>query len=126
MHQATMFHDSIFDALGCAVQAAGGFKRVAHALWPTLLSEIGTTRLRSCLNPEHSQKLDLAEVLAIARMARDLGDHSVMQFLGQALGYEVAPVTREQLLTDVDTEIRNTLAALQTQMARRERVLKAV
>jgi len=92
MNQTTLWHDTIFDALGTAVQAAGGTKRVAGRLWPTLGSDIATARLRSALNPEHPQKLCPEELVVIGRMARDVGDNSLMEFLGRELANEVTPI----------------------------------
>lgn len=87
--QAELWHDTIFDALGAAVQAAGGAKKVAGKLWPALDSTSATARLRACLNPEHAQKLCPAEFLMLAKLARDVGDNSIMEFLARELGYEV-------------------------------------
>jgi hypothetical protein len=95
MNQSKLWCDTVFDALGAAVQAAGGTKRVAARLWPTLDSTSATARLRSSLNTEHAQKLDPDEFLAIARMGKEVGENSVMEFLGRELGYEIkslAPV----------------------------------
>jgi hypothetical protein len=86
MHQADMWHDTIFDALGAAVQAAGGPKKVSGKLWPSLDSTSATARLRACMNPEHAQKLCLDEFLMIQRLARDAGDTSLMQFQARELG----------------------------------------
>lgn len=93
MEQATFFHESIFDALGAAVQAAGGTKRVAAKLWPTLDATSAQARLRCGLNPDHAQKLDPGELLAIARMGREHGDNGVMEFLARELGYEIKPLS---------------------------------
>jgi len=92
MEQATFWHDTIFDALGTAVKVAGGTKRVASKIWPTLDSTTAHSRLRAGLNPEHAQKIDLDEMIAIARLGREAGDHSVMELLGRELGYEVKPL----------------------------------
>lgn len=93
MQQSALFFDSIFDALGAAVQAAGGTKRVASKLWPTLDSTSATARLRGCLNPEHQQKLCPEELLAIARMGKEAGCNAAMQYLARDLGYEIKPLT---------------------------------
>jgi hypothetical protein len=96
MMQTALWHDTIFDALGGAVQAAGGAKKVAGKLWPTLDSTSATARLRACLNPDHAQKLCPAELLMIARLAREVGDSSVMEFLARELGYEITPLAAEE------------------------------
>lgn len=93
MDQPELFDDSIFDALGAAVQAAGGVKRVACKLWPTLDPTIAAARLRGGLNPEHAQKLDPDEQRAIARIGKEVGCHSVMEFLALDLGYELKPLS---------------------------------
>lgn len=92
MNQSVLWHDTIFDAIGSAVLAAGGTKRVAAKMWPTLDSSSATARLRGCLNPDHAQKLDPAELLAIARLGKEAGDNSLMEFLGRELGYELKPL----------------------------------
>jgi hypothetical protein len=91
--QHELWHDTIFDALGSAVQVAGGVKKVAARLWPTLDVTSATARLRGCLNPDHAQKLCPEETLMILRLAKEAGDNSVMQFLARDLGYEINPLT---------------------------------
>ena len=123
MHQPALFHDSIFDALGTAVQAAGGVKKVSAALWPTLDTASATARLRGALNPDHAQKLCPLELMSIARLAKAAGDHSVMQYLARELGYadpqSVEPADQAQAL---DTEIRDLLTQVNARLARRERI----
>jgi len=94
--QQVLWHDTIFDALGAAVQAAGGAKRVASELWPAVDPTSATARLRACLNPEHAQKLCPEELLMLLKLARDAGDHSVMEFLGRKLGCEVKALKPEE------------------------------
>ncbi len=89
--QTVLFHDSIFDAIGCAVQAIGGAKRAAALLWPSMKPETAYTRLRHCLTEEFPEKLAPDEVMLLMRRARDAGDHSIIQYLGLELGYEVRP-----------------------------------
>jgi hypothetical protein len=91
--QQELWHDTIFDALGSTVQAAGGTSKVARKLWPTLDSVSGPARLRACLNVDHAQKLCIEEMLLIAKLGKDVGDSSVMGFLARELGYEVKPIS---------------------------------
>lgn len=88
MQQSELWHDTIFDALGAAVQAAGGVKRVAGKLWPALDSSSATARLRGCLNPEHAQKLCPEEFVMIGELAREAGECSIGAFLARAWGCE--------------------------------------
>jgi hypothetical protein len=94
--QQALWHDTIFDALGAAVQAAGGVKKVAGKLWPSLDPTSATARLRGALNPDHAQKLCPAELLMLAKLARDVGDNSLMEFLARELGYEVRALEPEE------------------------------
>lgn len=90
--QQQLWHETIFDALGAAANAAGGPKRVAAQLWPALDATSASARLRGCLNPDHAQKLCPAELLMLMRIARDAGDNSVMEFFARELGYEIQPL----------------------------------
>jgi hypothetical protein len=96
MEQTALWYENFFDAIGAAVQAAGGTKRVAGKLWPTLDQTTAAARLRGCLNVDHAQKLDPDELLAISRLAREAGDNSIMEFQARELGYELKPLAPEE------------------------------
>ncbi len=96
MDQTSFLHDTIFDALGAAAEGAGGKKRVASKLWPTLDSTSAAMRLRAGLNVDHAQKLGPDEFVAIAKLGKEAGDHSVMEFLARELGYEVKPLATSE------------------------------
>lgn len=89
MIQSELWHDTIFDAAGAAIQAAGGVKKVAGALWPALDPTSASSKLRSSLSPEHPQKLDLSELVLVAKLAKESADDSIMEFLARELGYEL-------------------------------------
>ena len=86
-HQAALFHDSIYDALGADVAAIGGIKKTAALLWPNISDASG--RLRACLSLEHAQKLDIEEILAIKRLARDVGSFATVNYEAQELAFKV-------------------------------------
>lgn len=90
--QGELWHETIFDALGTAVKAAGGPKKVVPKLWPSCDESTAVTRLRDALNPDRSQKLCPAELLSLMRLAKEAGDNSVMDFLARDLGYELKPL----------------------------------
>jgi hypothetical protein len=98
--QVPLWHDSIEDAIGTAVQALGGAKKVAELLWPVLARnkpQTAYTRLRHCLNPEKAEKLDPDELLAIARAAALIGEHSIMKYLARELGYSLTPLAPNEI-----------------------------
>lgn len=98
--QVALWHDSFEEAIGAAISAAGGTKRVAEILWPALKRETAYTRLKHCLDPEKADKLSLGELLMIARLAREHGDHSIARYFGRDVGYEIKP------LADADVKKR--------------------
>lgn len=88
--QHELWHDTIFDALGADVQAAGGAKKVAAKLWPALDSTSANARLRAGLNPEHAQKLCLLETQMIMRLAMEAsGTSCAMKYLARVLECEL-------------------------------------
>ena len=90
--QIQLWHDSIEDAIGTAILALGGAKRVAELLWPVLARnkpQTAYTRLRHCLNPDKAEKLDPDELSTIIGAAAQVGDHSIMKYLARTLGYEL-------------------------------------
>lgn len=88
MQQAALFHDSLLVALGADIAAAGGMKRVAGLLWPTLGVSSAEARLRSGLNPDHAQKLCPLEVLRVKELSREAGSFATVQYESQRLGIE--------------------------------------
>jgi hypothetical protein len=110
VQQAALWHDTVWDAIGAAVQAAGGVKKVAGHLWPTLDATSAAARLRAALNPEHAQKLGPDELLLVAELARQAGDHSLMSFFSRELAYDAPqPLDPEQAEKRVRTARRKAL-----------------
>ena len=100
LEQTRLWHDSMEDAVGTAVQALGGAKKVAQLLWPALAEsnpQTAYTRLKHCLNAEKSDKLSLSELLLIARKARDAGEHSIAKYFAQNVGYDFVPLDAEEI-----------------------------
>lgn len=87
--QQVLWHDTILDAIGAAVAAAGGNKKVASKLWPFLDSVSAAARLRAALNPDHAQKLDPHELDMIIGLAAEVADDSIMRYLARKHGYEL-------------------------------------
>jgi hypothetical protein len=94
--QVALFHDSMIDAVGAAVQAAGGVKRVASQLWPALDSVSAAAKLRACLNADQPHKLSLDELQFLMRLARAAGDLSILRYLAMDLGCELQVLQPEE------------------------------
>lgn len=126
MNQSSLFHETIYDALGADIAAAGGFKTVAGKLWPT--DSNAATKLRSAINPDQAQKLDPEDVIAIKRMAKDVGSFATITFEGQQLAFQVTWVDPADELEQLERENNEMLRAIlkRTERAETLRALKAV
>jgi hypothetical protein len=89
LNQTELFYDTLFDAIGADIAAAGGYKTVAGKLWPHEPIETTTARLRNGINTEQAQKLCPTEVLAIKRLAHEVGSTATIDYEAQQLGYQV-------------------------------------
>src|SRR5690349_20697723 len=99
-----LFIEDVYDALRAAVQAAGGAKTVAGALWPTKPIEQARRDLLDCLNRDNGRKFDAEEIIAVLRMARDAGFHQAKQWVDNAAGSQptlpMDPVIERDRLAD--------------------------
>lgn len=104
--QESLFHESLADALGSAIAAAGGFKRVAGELWPSRKPESAYARLKACLDDSKPENLTLDEIVRVSRLAHEAGSHVVMAFLAAELGYaEPQPVSPRDELAEREARI---------------------
>lgn len=104
--QSALFHDCIEDALGAAIQAIGGPKKASGLLWPNDPQSRTEARIRACLNTERAERFTPGEVLRLIKLAREVGDHSILNYISTECGYQ-PPVSispedqREQLQRDL-------------------------
>ena len=118
-HQGALFHDSITDALGTDISAAGGYKVVAGKLWPA--DSNATQKLRNCLNDSQPHKLSPDEVLQIKRLAYEHGSTATVDYEAQQLGYQcqwIDPVDEADALR---REVRDLLASVTKKLDRIEK-----
>lgn len=93
--QSSLFMESMEEAVRDCVNALKGPKAVGVMLWPSMKADLAGRRLNQCLDPERDEKLDLSEILVIAKRARSVGCHSLMAYLAAELDYECKPVDPE-------------------------------
>lgn len=86
--QQALWYDRIEDALHDCVQALGGPKRVATALWPGKTAADAARYLNHCLDSERAEKLELGQVVTLMRWGRDADCHTPMHYLAETLGYQ--------------------------------------
>lgn len=106
------FHDTIYDALGADIAAAGGFKAVAGKLWPAESPTTAATKLRNAINPDQAQKLCPEEVLQIKRLAQEQGSSATVLYEAHQLGYAVTWVTPEDEVAELERENNDLLKRL--------------
>lgn len=122
MNQKALFHETIFDALGADILAAGGYKAVAGKLWPAENPTSAANKLRNAVNPEQAQKLCPQEVLQIKRFAREVGSFATINYEAQQLGYVCTWVDPEDELERIERENNELLKELLRRQERLEQL----
>lgn len=121
MNQSALFHDTVYDALGADIAAAGGFKVVAGKLWPNDASTTASSKLRNALNPDQPHKLCPDEVLAIKRLAREAGSTATVDYEAQQLGFQAAWIDPKDEADELRRDVRTLLADVSRKLDRIER-----
>lgn len=101
---------------------AGGYKKIAGALWPSLKSETAYARLKNALEETKAEKLALCEVMTIMRMARDNGDTSALRYIATELGFGLIEVDPKEEADDLTRQIAQSLDGINKRMARLEKL----
>lgn len=86
--QTALFYEDFYDVLRAMVQAAGGTKAVASRIWPHKPIAEAQRELLDALNRDRPRKLDPEEVIAILKMAREVGFHAGKHWLDGEVGYQ--------------------------------------
>lgn len=89
MNQLPLMCEDIFEALRVDVMALGGAKKVGCLLWPELSADKAGEALNNCLNRTRREKLDIEQVMLIARNAKEVGSYAAMTFMAQGCGFTV-------------------------------------
>lgn len=122
------FHEDIYDAIGSAVQALGGPKKVAGMLWPNKKLDTAYAHLKNCLRDDKAEKLDPLEVLIIGKMAKEVGEHAIAEYGNDFMGYEPPkPYTPQDEITELlrqNNELTQALIQSNERLARAQ--IKAV
>lgn len=111
MLQESLWYDTPEDAMRALVDRLGGFKRVGAELWPEKPVQDAGRLLAKCLDADRPEKLSLEQTFFLLRKGRDDDCHTLMQWIGQELGYRVEPISKE---TERDKLQREYIAAVQT------------
>lgn len=85
--QQALFHEDIYEALRTDVMALGGFKRVGAVLWPELAVDKAGERLNACMDRGRREKLDVEQLMLLARMSREIGSYATVFFMAEDAGF---------------------------------------
>lgn len=88
MHQPSLLHDTLEDALSDVVYALGGPKAVAAELWPGKNPQEGGRHLSHCLTEDRAEKLALGELVWILQEGAKADCHVAMHYLNRQCGYQ--------------------------------------
>lgn len=112
--QAVLFHECFEDAIGTAVQAGGGVKRVASLLWPNAPVVLAERKMRDSLNVDRAEKFSPDEIVRIIKLAREANDHSILNYLCAECGYQApSPVSPEEERTQLQRDFLDGVARLE-------------
>lgn len=96
-HQSTLFHDDIYDAMRTDVMAIGGWKEVSSRLWPLKKDPTsGAEYLKCCLRGDRNEKLDLEQIAAIKKWAREVESYATISFEAQEIGFDFRIIEPEE------------------------------
>jgi hypothetical protein len=87
MTPASLFHESLADALRECIAVCGGTKAMGAKLWPEKEPDAAGRLLSDCLNDSKREKLSPEQVMLILKLARGRGCHAGMVYLSRELGY---------------------------------------
>lgn len=118
MNQQALFHDTIYDALGADIAAAGGFKVVAGKLWPAESPSTAAAKLRNSINPEQPHKLCPDEVIAIKKLAKEAGSFATIFYEARELSFDVQWIQPEDELTRIQRRATELMEQLQRELRR--------
>lgn len=119
------FYESPEDALRAAVQVLGGAKKVGALLWPDKTVDNAARQLLDCINPGRHEKLDMSQMMAILRMAKDEGCHAPFAWLAAQIGYDVSPITKADEVDRLTTVVEQSTKTLAVALARLESIQAA-
>lgn len=125
MNQAALFHEDVYEALRTDIMAAGGMKKVGHALRPKLSVNAAGEWLSSTLNRSRAEKLDPEDVLFIKAMARAAGSLAAVAYDSSHLNLTMpTPIEPEDERAQLQREFNKSVSDLGQLAARIERLSK--
>lgn len=122
--QHELFHEDWRDAMKHVVKALGGYEAAGADLWPSKTRKAAGSWLYDCLADDRAAKLDLDEIQALLKKAREKGIHTGMYILADKVGYErpqpAAPKSAKAVLLEKQAAAMAEAARYQREIDRLE------
>lgn len=99
MDQVKLFYEDELDAVREAIRVLGGFKAVGQLLYPEKAADAAGRALADTVNADRKERLTLAQVMLVMKMARDKGCHGPWRWISEEVGYSADPIEPEDELT---------------------------
>jgi hypothetical protein len=117
--QPPLFVESFDDAARAVINACGGVKRVATAMWPTKPVTEAVNLLNACLNTERRERLNPNDVMYLLKLGREANCHALAHWLMRESGYaDPVPVEPEDERARLQREFVASVQALQSLSAK--------
>lgn len=119
MNQTPLFFDDINAALAHVVNVLGGAKRVGPMLRGDDMTVDAAARwVLDCLNADRPAQFHPHQVMVMLRAARQIGDHTAMNWLAGEIGYQALPVEPEDEAAELQRKFIET-GQMMVKMAQR-------
>lgn len=127
MDQQQLFVEDIWSAIRLSAQAIAASegklksypKVVGHKLWPHKDPDDAGKYFSNCLDPSRNEKLDIQQILFIAKEARRVGCHALVWFICEDTGYQKAiPVEVKDEAAELTRQITNSIKFTETSLER--------
>lgn len=119
MNQTPLFFDDINATLVHVVNVLGGAKKVGPMLRGDDMTVDAAARwVLDCLNIDRPAQFHPHQVLVLLRAARQIGDHTAMNWLSGEIGYQSTPIEPEDEAAELQRKFIET-GQMMAKMAQR-------
>lgn len=119
-HQSPLWTEDFLKALDDVIRARGTYQQVAAELWPN--TKTAYNKLKNKLNPDHHERFNEEEVLALLRIGREIECHTAIKHLCDEVGYETpkpaAPKSPKTALAEKELALTEELLKVRKEIDR--------
>lgn len=120
MMQSPLFFESPHEALAHVVSVLGGAKKVGGDMRPELSVDAAGRWVLDCLNVDRPAQFHPSQVIWLLRAAREIGDHTAMQWWAGECGYRAEAVEPQDEAAELKRKFIESAAHMAKMAARIE------